>query len=162
MVLVPTYKKTFFIHFTPSQATFFFNVCKTVKRGPPTKSGQKIFRLACLFIGRFWGNKSTFFGILKQWKITYKIFAYFPYQKFVSQKQCKIITKNLPYFSYQKIAFQKQGKITTKNLPYFSYQKINVWRGGGTKSGQNCFRQIIVYFAYQKNRNILYDVICGK
>ena len=94
----------------------------------PTKSGQNIFRLACLFIGRFWGGKSTFFGILKQWKITYKIFAYFPYQKFVSQKQCKIITKTLPYFSYQKIAFQKQGKITTKNLPYFSYQKINVWR----------------------------------
>ena len=113
-------------------------------RGPPTKSGQKIFRLACIFIGRFWGKKSTFFGILKQWKITYKIFAYFPYQKFVSQKQCKIITKNLPYFSYQKIAFQKQGKITTKNLPYFSYQKIACQKQGKITTKN------LPYFSYQK------------
>ena len=46
---------------------------------------QKSFKLACLFIGRLCGRKSTFFSILKQWKFTYKIFAYFPYQKFVSQ-----------------------------------------------------------------------------
>ena len=95
-------------------------------KGAPHQIRAENFQTCMLIYRQFLKEKSTFFGILKQWKITYKIFAYFPYQKFVSQKQCKIITKNLPYFSYQKIAFQKQGKITTKNLPYFSYQKINV------------------------------------
>ena len=32
------------------QATFFFNLCLRV---PPTKSGQNIFKRACLFIGSF-------------------------------------------------------------------------------------------------------------
>ena len=52
----------------------------------PQPNQENISKLACSFIGTVWQKRSTFFAILKQWKITSKIFAYFPCQKFVSQK----------------------------------------------------------------------------
>ena len=43
------------------KATFFLICVKRSKGGPPTKSGHKISKLACLFIGSLWRKKSTFF-----------------------------------------------------------------------------------------------------
>jgi len=166
---------------------------------------QKSFKLACLFIGRLCGRKSTFFSILKQWKFTYKIFAYFPYQKFVSQF-LKNNIKSLPkiyltgYSPPHGHAVCSQPVDNTacpnltpvqglrKKFPTGNFQdntacpksnrkpqvrggggvsctfltKKSMCEGGGHQIRAEFFLQILVYFAYQKNRNILYDVIWGK
>ena len=104
-------------------------------RAPATKSGQEMFKLVCLFKGSFWGRKSTFFGILKQWKITFKIFAYFPYQKFVSRKQCKITTKNSPYFLTKNLPPKKNVKSPPKIYVTFVTKK-SMCEGAPTKQGR--------------------------
>ena len=86
---------------------FFFNLCKTVKRAP-TKSGQNILKLVCLFIGSFWG-KNLFF--LAFWN------------------NGKLHSKFSPIFFTKHLFLKNNVKSLPKTYFTFLTKKINVWRG---------------------------------
>ena len=76
---------------------------KRSKGPPPHQIKAEKFQTYMLVYRHFLTEIAYLFWDSETWKIAFKIFAYFPFQKLASQKQCEITTKNLPYFSYQKI-----------------------------------------------------------
>ena len=126
------------------KATFFLSVFSPP---PPTKAGQTIFRLACLFISSVWGKNLLFLAFWNNGKLHTKFSFIFLTKNLFLKNNVKITTKNLPYFLTKNLPYFLTKNLPTKNsvksLPkiYLTFltKKINVWRGPFTKSGQNVF-----------------------